>query len=120
MSRLNSLSASALNVAVTVTLLMFPIFASTFFTGAGAGRDGAEAGGLLALLGAGDPARLGSLLIVRSLPWVSIIAEGNSANLASNATERRDLAIAKRDLTVGEASVVISQSYWDTGIEHEA
>ena len=111
MSRLNNFSASALNVAVTVTVLIFPIFASTFFAGTGAESDAAGAAGLLTLLGAGDAVRLGSPLTVRSPPWVSIIAAGNSANFASNAVERRDLATEKRAATAGEVSVVRLQLY---------
>lgn len=61
------------------------------------------------LWGEGDPVRLGSALIVRSLPWVSMMAAGNSANLASNAVGRRALAMAKRASTAGEVLVEILQ-----------
>jgi hypothetical protein len=46
---------------------------------------------------------------VRSLPWVSMMAAGNSANLASNAVGRRALAMAKRAATAGEVLVEILQ-----------
>lgn len=103
--RLNSLSASALNVALTATVDIFPTLAATFLAGTGAESDAEEATGTFALFGAGDAVRLGSALMVRSLPWVSIMAAGNSANFASNAVGRRDLATRNRASTAGEVGV---------------
>jgi hypothetical protein len=55
--------------------------------------------------------RLGSLLIVRSLPWVSIIAFANSANLTSSAVGSLAFANANTASTGGEDVVLIVHSY---------
>jgi hypothetical protein len=98
---------------------MFPTFASTFLAGTGVESDAAEAAGVLALFGAGDPVRLGSVLMVRSLPCVSMMAAGNSANFASKAVERRDLATAKRASTAGEVWVERFQPNWERRMKRE-
>lgn len=97
-------------MASTLTILVLIGFASTFFGWAGADVDAAA--GAFAVAGAGVPERLGSALIVRSLPCVSTRATGNSANLASRAAGRRDLASAKRALTAGEVAVLRVQLYY--------
>lgn len=60
-----------------------------------------------AVLGAGVPVRLSSPLTVKSLPCFSMIATGNSANLASRAAGRRSLASA---VTAG--LVLPSSDHW--------
>lgn len=62
-------------------------------------------------VGAGVPERLGSALTVKSLPWVSMSAEGKVASFVSNAAGRRALASAKMAITSGEGSVERVQSY---------
>lgn len=86
-------SAAAMNVAsLTILDVLRAVFATTAgFTGAGVAAPEAATG---ADVGAGVPVRLGSALTVKSLPCFSIIATGNSANLASSATGRRSLARA--------------------------
>lgn len=110
-NKLNSLSASALNVEVTVTLLRFPTLAATFFAGAGVGAGVGAAEVAVDTLFAGVPVRLGSALIVRSLPWESMIAAGNSANFVSSAVVRRVLATLKRASTAGDVAVAMLQPY---------
>ena len=77
------------------SLTIRDVLTGVFFTGGGV--NPATAAGLelvAAAAGAGVPVRLGSALTVRSLPWVSIIATGSSANLDSSAGGRRALAKA--------------------------
>jgi hypothetical protein len=105
-------SAEAWKVAVTVTFVVFVGFASGFLGWMGAGLDEDDVASFALLEPAtGVPVRLGSVLTVRSLPCVSIIATGNSANLASRATGRRDLARAKTELTSGLLAVEHFHSY---------
>jgi len=108
-------SAATINVASTVTLLVLMVFASsTFLTGLVAAVTVSDAG-VLVPVGAGVPERLGSVLTVRSFPWVSISAVGNSANFVSRAIGRRDLARVNNASTAGEESVVRVQLYWING-----
>lgn len=71
--------------------------------------DPVPLGGVLA--GAGVPVLLVSVLIVRSLPWASMIALGNVASLVSIATGSRLFARSKIALTSGEVSVERVQLY---------
>ena len=63
------------------------------------------------LVGAGVPVRLGSALILRSLPCASTIALGNVASFVSIAVGNRLFARAKMALTSEEASVESVQLY---------
>lgn len=105
-----------MNIASTVTfvVLTFSCFLTDVFPEAdNADEDvDAAAGAGAEEDGAGVPVRLGSALTVKSLPCVSMIAEGNSANFVSRAVVRRDLASAKSALTVGLGEVVSDQSYY--------
>jgi hypothetical protein len=111
--------ASAIKDASTVTLLVLSVFftGSAFFGGWLTEEAAVEADALEAVAfdafwgGAGVPERLGSVLTVRSLPWVSISAAGNSANLVSRAVGRRDFARAKSESTAGDEAVVSVQLY---------
>ncbi len=90
-------SADAINAPSMVTVVELTAFAVAFLGATFAATAGAEVGAPPAAVGvdeegAGVPLRLGSALTVRSLPWVLMIAEGNSDNLASNATGNRDFA----------------------------
>lgn len=91
-SNSNRSSAAAINVA---SLTILDVLRKAFFAAAGfagAGADDVAAPEAVAVVGAGVPARLGSPLTVKSLPCLSVIATGNSANLTSRATGRRFLA----------------------------
>ena len=86
MKRLNKSSAAAINIASTSTVDVFTVVGfggGLFTTGLGAGAVVVEVAFIDCT---GVPVRLGSALTVRSLPCVSMIAAGNSANLTSNAT----------------------------------
>lgn len=114
----NRSSAEAWKLAATSTLVvLIPVFFSCFFTGSGAAVLAAEveAAGAAELPGTGVPDRLGSVLMVRSLPWLSMMAAGNCANLASRTLGRRALASANNALTAGEESVDSRHWYWPQG-----
>lgn len=85
-------------------------------TGAGFGTV-VEADAAVAVIASveegGVPERLGWPLTVRSFPWVSMSATGNSANLASRAGGRRVLTKAKSALTSGLEAVSSVQLYCD-------
>lgn len=100
-------SAEARKSASTTTVVEFTLgFSVAFGLGAAAAEvEAAGAGAEVALLGAGVPVRLGSALMVKSLPCVSTIAEGKAANLASRAVGRRVRASVNKALTSGEVSV---------------
>ena len=76
-----------MNVASTSTVDVFTVVGfggGLFTTGFGAGTA-AVVVEVAFIDCTGVPVRLGSALTVRSFPWVSKIAAGNSANLASSA-----------------------------------
>jgi len=100
-------SAEARKSASTTTVVEFTFgFSVAFGLGAAAAaEEEVEAAGAGAEAGAGVPVRLGSALMVKSLPCVSTIAEGKVANLASKAVGRRVRASVNKALTSGEASV---------------
>jgi hypothetical protein len=101
-----------MNDASTVTLAVFKGF-SAFVTGAFAAPVEVDVDAPPDT-GAGVVVRLGSLLPVtcKSLPCVSIRADGKLANLVSSATGSLDLASAKRASTAGEDFVEQDQSYY--------
>lgn len=102
-------SAEARKSASTMTVVAFTFgFSVAFGLGAAAAEEEVEATGAgadAALPGAGVPVRLGSALMVKSLPCVSTIAKGKAANLASRAVGRRARASVNKALTSGEVSV---------------
>ena len=107
----NKSSAEAWKAASTFTVAVLTALGSAFFT---AGFDATAAAavfcaGAETAAGAGVPLRLGSALTVRSLPCVLMSADGNSENLASSATGRRDFARANTASTVGVRAVVRDQ-----------
>lgn len=92
-----------MNVAsLTILDVLRAVFAAVAGS-AGAGTDGAaEPEAVTGTdVGAGVPVRLGAPLTVKSLPCFSVIATGNSANLASSATGRRSLARAYNAAVAG-------------------
>lgn len=95
--RLNKSSAEAISVASTSTVDVFTVAA----LGGGLFAAGFGTGAVVVMLGmaevalvdcTGVPLRLGSVLTVRSFPCASMIAVGNSTNLASSATGNLCLA----------------------------
>ncbi len=109
--RLKRSSAEAWKSASTTTVVEFT-FAGSFF-----GFGGADATGCafkeapVPLAGAGVPVLLVLVLIVRSLPCVSMIALGKVASFVSIATGNRLFARSKIALTSEEASVERVQWY---------
>ena len=113
MKRLNNSSAGALNVASTSTVDVFKIFAlggGLFAAGLGAGVA-AVVVEVVIVDCTGVPVRLASALTVRSFPWVSMIAAGNSANLVSSAVASFAFASRKSASTGLEDFVESVQSY---------
>ena len=101
-------SAEARKSPSTTTVVVFTFVFSVAFGLETAATEEVEAtagGAGVALPGVGVPVRLGSALMVKSLPCVSMIAEGNAANLASKAVGRRVRARVNKVLTSGEESV---------------
>lgn len=88
----NRSSAAAMNVA---SLTILDVLRNAFVIAVGAANGVAAPEAVIdADVGAGVPVRLGSPLTVKSLPCFSMIATGNSANLASRAAGRRSSARA--------------------------
>lgn len=104
--------------ASTVTgTVLSDFFCSAFLAGfAGTGGvvvevEGVELAADAAVVPTGVAERLGSVLTVRSLPWVSMMALANSANLTSSAVGSLDLASAYIASTGAEDVVSSVQSY---------
>lgn len=83
-----------MNAASTVIDVVLIALGSAFLTGAlgAAGVAAPDLAGVAIPPGVGVPVRLVSVLTVKSLPWVSMMAVGNSANLVSRAV--RNLVFA--------------------------
>ena len=97
-------------MAFTLTVL---VFRAICLAGGAVGVEvDAMAGAFVVPFPAGVPARLGSPLTVRSLPWVSMRATGNSANFASSATGRRDFARLNTASTSEDLFVESLHSYY--------
>ena len=111
----NKSSAEAMNPASTVIVAVLTALAGVFAAGLGAAAgdaaDDEEVAGA-AEPGAGVPLRLGSALTVRSLPWVLMIAAGNSDSLACNTAGSFDLARLYTFSTAGLRSVVRDHSHY--------
>ena len=98
-------------------LVVFKGFSTFFAAGAGVGAfavvvDVDATGTEFVPDGVGVPVRLGWALTVKSLPWVSMIAPGNSANLVSRATGSLDFANLNKASTTGLDEVVSDHSYY--------
>jgi hypothetical protein len=116
-----SLAAAMKSACTSIGALLSDSFSSAFLTGF-AGTDGlvVDAEGAAefvadveAVVGpTGVAERLGSVLTVRSLPWVSMMALANSANLTSSAVGSLDLASAYNASTGEEDAVSSVQSYY--------
>jgi hypothetical protein len=100
-----------MKVASAVTFDVFRDFVGCVAGLLGFGRVAGADEAVVGPGGAGVPERLGSALIVRSLPCVSMIAEGNSASFVSRAVGRRLLASSNKAVTAGVGSVVKVQVY---------
>ena len=110
----NKSSAAAIKCASTDTAVVLFAFSGTFGFAVSAFFVPAAVEGAVAVEGAdgpGVPWRDGWAETVRSLPCVSTIAAGNSANLVSSAVGSFDLASWKSASTAGVRAVVMLHSY---------
>ena len=111
-----------MNEASMEMLVVFKGFSTFFAAGAGVGAfavvvDVDATGTEFVPDGAGVPVRLGWALTVKSLPWVLIIAAGNSANFSSSSAGSFPLAVWNSASTAGEDFVEHDQLYYITSVD---